>query len=594
MINYFYEPKLRFWCQKVLPLVYDDSLSYYEVLCKVVKYVNSLAEDISKIPNYVLEAISGLTDASVDTADMLVDTDPEAGSYISTRGFHAVGDLGACLYKITDDYNEVATAKSYLVLAGTNKWAIPVMTKAYVTPEMFGAYGDGETDDGDALKTAIEKYKNVKCVNSYAVETHTLEIANADNINISGGGSIVFCDMEFTGCDNLTIKNINFPNSNRPITIESCDNVVIDSCNLESNPTFGAARLVTIFGGKNITVCNCSGTNVQYGVICRPYQTEVAKNVVVKNCYFANSRGLSYPAAINVAEADGVVCDSNYITGITGADGHTGYAIYTGDQEYNDPKNVVISNNTIDNCDQGIAFHCIDNAKVTGNTVTNVAVAVNTFGDASTATEKDTTNNIIICNNYFERHVSLGGKVKGVLIANNHFVSNGTNPSQYGVHATNAANAIPEDIVIDGNYFNKIVRASIYLQFANNVIVKNNIIIDSNDGGDASAYYRGAITIYNVDDVEVFGNKITGKTFGIVKHNANTVAIIHDNFVDTVGAGYVGGYRALPTAGKWTAQRVGYYQEPGTQGYIGFVCTSAGDFDSATPIFVNFGAVAST
>lgn len=27
--------EFRFWCQKVLPLVYDDSLSYYEVLCKL-------------------------------------------------------------------------------------------------------------------------------------------------------------------------------------------------------------------------------------------------------------------------------------------------------------------------------------------------------------------------------------------------------------------------------------------------------------------------------------------------------------------------------------------------------------------------------
>ena len=36
--------KLRFWCNKVLPLVYDDSLSYYEVLCKVVKYINDLIE----------------------------------------------------------------------------------------------------------------------------------------------------------------------------------------------------------------------------------------------------------------------------------------------------------------------------------------------------------------------------------------------------------------------------------------------------------------------------------------------------------------------------------------------------------------------
>lgn len=34
----------RFWCYKVLPLVYDDSLSYYEVLCKVVDYINHLIE----------------------------------------------------------------------------------------------------------------------------------------------------------------------------------------------------------------------------------------------------------------------------------------------------------------------------------------------------------------------------------------------------------------------------------------------------------------------------------------------------------------------------------------------------------------------
>lgn len=34
----------RFWCQKVLPLVYDNSLSYYEVLCKCADYINKLIE----------------------------------------------------------------------------------------------------------------------------------------------------------------------------------------------------------------------------------------------------------------------------------------------------------------------------------------------------------------------------------------------------------------------------------------------------------------------------------------------------------------------------------------------------------------------
>ena len=39
----------RFWCQSVLPLVYDDSLSYYEVLCKVVEYINKLIDTDKEI-----------------------------------------------------------------------------------------------------------------------------------------------------------------------------------------------------------------------------------------------------------------------------------------------------------------------------------------------------------------------------------------------------------------------------------------------------------------------------------------------------------------------------------------------------------------
>lgn len=33
---------IRFWCQPVLPAVYDDSLSYYEVICKLTDKINEL------------------------------------------------------------------------------------------------------------------------------------------------------------------------------------------------------------------------------------------------------------------------------------------------------------------------------------------------------------------------------------------------------------------------------------------------------------------------------------------------------------------------------------------------------------------------
>lgn len=39
----------RFWCQKVLPLAYDDSLSYYELLCKVVAKLNEVVDNENQL-----------------------------------------------------------------------------------------------------------------------------------------------------------------------------------------------------------------------------------------------------------------------------------------------------------------------------------------------------------------------------------------------------------------------------------------------------------------------------------------------------------------------------------------------------------------
>lgn len=49
----------KFWCQKVLPLVYDDSLSYYELLCKVVQYLNDVIENVDGLHDDIV----ALTDA---------------------------------------------------------------------------------------------------------------------------------------------------------------------------------------------------------------------------------------------------------------------------------------------------------------------------------------------------------------------------------------------------------------------------------------------------------------------------------------------------------------------------------------------------
>lgn len=40
---------MRFYCQPILPLVYDESMSYYETLCKVVGQLNTTGETVNKL-----------------------------------------------------------------------------------------------------------------------------------------------------------------------------------------------------------------------------------------------------------------------------------------------------------------------------------------------------------------------------------------------------------------------------------------------------------------------------------------------------------------------------------------------------------------
>lgn len=47
----------KFWCQKVLPLVYDDSLSYYEVLCKLKEKLNEVIGTVNDLESNLYDIV---------------------------------------------------------------------------------------------------------------------------------------------------------------------------------------------------------------------------------------------------------------------------------------------------------------------------------------------------------------------------------------------------------------------------------------------------------------------------------------------------------------------------------------------------------
>ena len=98
----------KFWCYKVLPLVYDDSLSYYEVLCKVVKYINELIEQ-DRIFGEELDALRAdmttvqewINNFNTSYAEKII------RDYIATMIFVEISEAGYFIYYIPENWKDI-------------------------------------------------------------------------------------------------------------------------------------------------------------------------------------------------------------------------------------------------------------------------------------------------------------------------------------------------------------------------------------------------------------------------------------------------------------------------------------------------------
>lgn len=98
----------RYWCYKVLPLVYDDSLSYYETLCKVVKYINDLiaqdkiiGNDLTEIKNDITTIQNWIDNFNTEYAEKII------ADYIATMVFFGLTDSGYFVAYIPESWKSI-------------------------------------------------------------------------------------------------------------------------------------------------------------------------------------------------------------------------------------------------------------------------------------------------------------------------------------------------------------------------------------------------------------------------------------------------------------------------------------------------------
>ena len=109
----------RFWCSKVLPLVYDDSLSYYELLCKIVKYLNNTMEDVNELKKLVQDFLDSgeFTQAVSDKLDEMAE-DGTLADLINEEIFGELNDQVAALdsrLDLLDNRTFIVFGDSYAV-----------------------------------------------------------------------------------------------------------------------------------------------------------------------------------------------------------------------------------------------------------------------------------------------------------------------------------------------------------------------------------------------------------------------------------------------------------------------------------------------
>lgn len=97
-----------FWCYKVLPLVYDDSLSYYEILCKIVDYINNVIEDEKKLGNRMDELQKEIDEVQkwIDNFDTSY-IEKIVKQYLATMIFVEITDSGYIVYNIPENWNNI-------------------------------------------------------------------------------------------------------------------------------------------------------------------------------------------------------------------------------------------------------------------------------------------------------------------------------------------------------------------------------------------------------------------------------------------------------------------------------------------------------
>lgn len=307
---------------------YSQNVERYEK--EVLKYADTVNDLVGK----TVYTYNTKDDMAADKRVKLNDT-------LMTCGYAKVDDKMGSFYKVVNETSAKAIAIQNDLFA--KPFTLAEYVQNYVTPEDFGAVGDGITDDTDAINKALE-YANVlnmrnktylvsadqvtgtaikasgKTINGNGAtikikpvtDSHYQIIDAKGNTRISDltiigereehtgttgewGFGINLSNSNYANIENVTIKNcwgdgIYLGSENAGTGENGCANVAIVNCLIDNNRRNGISVInCDKFVIDGCTISNTHGTNPQSGIdIERNHDNEIT-NGTIKNCTFIDN-----------------------------------------------------------------------------------------------------------------------------------------------------------------------------------------------------------------------------------------------------------------------------------------------------------------
>ena len=208
--------KMSFYCQPILPLVYDESMSYYETLCKVVGQLNTTGDTVNKLNEGLTGEIADRQAADAELDDRIKQIEKTNRKIhflkIDTLGnlltpdvtrenlsqWIQDGDLIAMLYAPDELENSWAVATNYRCLGATG--ADSMQLSFYVPISVTNNAGKSGADV--AQEVVVISLPVGELTNQWTVRsiTSTIPNTNADGfVNLTatvGDAGAVTCDVE--------------------------------------------------------------------------------------------------------------------------------------------------------------------------------------------------------------------------------------------------------------------------------------------------------------------------------------------------------------------------------------------------------------